>query len=58
MEKYHFSLPHQPQWTRPKTYQTPIHEFTPLPDVSPLYQKLKAVAQQLEEDDEEMQEEE
>lgn len=28
------------------TYHTPIHRFTPLPDVSPLFYKLKAVAQQ------------
>ncbi len=27
-------------------YHTPIHRFTPLPDVSPLFYKLKAVAQQ------------
>jgi hypothetical protein len=44
-------LPHQPNPSRSKAEQKPIHKFTPLPDFSSFYHKLKALAQRKSEEE-------
>ncbi|MBE9167106.1 hypothetical protein IQ238_06000 [Pleurocapsales cyanobacterium LEGE 06147] len=45
-EEDQFELGNRADDSHATAYHTPIHRFTPLPDVSPLFYKLKAVAQQ------------
>jgi hypothetical protein len=40
-------IPYKANWSRCNNHQVPIHQFTPLADVSDFFVKLKAVAQQV-----------